>query len=54
MAIRAGPKSATWKTGYLFYSENGFTEDQQSKLEKGGIMFSTAEKQTAYETKLDT
>ncbi len=43
----------TRKTGYLFYSENGFTVAQQAKLEAGGVMYTDGEKLTSYESDLD-
>ena len=46
-------KKVSRKTGYLFYSENGFTEEQRAKLVKHGAMYTTGKKLISYETGLD-
>ena len=44
----------TKKTGYLFYSENGFDQDGQATLNAAGVMYTDSPKLTSYEAGLDT
>jgi len=46
-------KTVTRKTGYLFYSENGFTSEQKTMLEAAGVMYSDGKKLTSYEAGQD-
>ena len=39
-------------TGYLLYSENGFTPEQESRLQAAGAMYSHASTFTSYEREL--
>ena len=43
----------TAHTGFLFYSENGFTSEQQARLQAEGIMYSDKDRLAAYEQGTD-
>ncbi len=45
----AAGKLVKKKTGYLLYSENGFTDHQRNLLEAARIMYSDGQKLTSYE-----
>ena len=54
LALKAMAQRVVGKsTGYVFYSENGFTSEQETRLLEAGVMYSTGQKLTSYEAHLD-
>ena len=46
-------KTVVKKTGFLFYSENGFTDKQMAVMKEAGVMYSDSQKLTSYESTLE-